>query len=301
MSLTFIGALAPRAESELSPPIGPPLQRAFVERLARAYDRSSFDAVHVGQSATSVDAAVLAQVALAVTDRVQVCVALPPNVVEPVAAARAVATLAALYPGRVHATVPVACDVTRQAELAQIVHALWRARQPIDHDGAHFHLDRQWSVIRPDPAPQLAVQLGDPAAAAFADVVFVPADTPDRVASQVDGLRSDGSARFGIAVRPVVAADEWAARELVRRLERRVPAWRVGDEHLLADLTRAHGGADPFVGTADRLADRLREYVDAGVEVFQLRGFDPLADVDALGQVAALVREGGDGRAHRVA
>lgn len=306
MSLEFVGTMLPRRESELLPPRGAPVQPAFVAELARAYERSPFDCVQIGQTATSVDAVVLAQTVLAATDRLSVAISLPPRVVEPVAAARAVASLAAMYPGRVHARVPMADEPERRAEFAQIVRALWQAATPLDHRGRYYEVCGHWSVIKPDPMPRLSAHVGvdsraERATAATADICYVPAYSPAMVAARIGRLRGligGRRATFGISIRPIVGEDEIAVAELSDRVIRVAPWQPEDDPHssstararVLAAATRAVGDAAPFVGTTDALASRLDEYVSAGVEVLHLQGFDVLHDVASLGALAEGVR-----------
>ena len=72
----------------------------FIAHLARRYDQSPFSAVRIGQSSTSVDAVGVAHAVLASSERIGVVLTVRPELTEPVAAARAVATLAAIHPGR---------------------------------------------------------------------------------------------------------------------------------------------------------------------------------------------------------
>jgi alkanesulfonate monooxygenase SsuD/methylene tetrahydromethanopterin reductase-like flavin-dependent oxidoreductase (luciferase family) len=93
--------------------------------------------------------------------------------------------------------------------------------------------------------------------------------------------------RFGIDIRPIVGVDDDAVEAVTRRIIRVAPVWTFGESassrderrHVLAAMTRAHGSADPFVGTVDVIARRIDGYRAAGVDVFHMRGFDPLADV----------------------
>lgn len=302
MSVEFVGSVLPRRESELLPPVGPLVQPVVVRHIARAYEQSSFDCVQIDQSATSVDAVVLAQAVLGATEQLSVLVSLPPQVIEPVPAARAIATLATLYPGRVHARVPVVTrEPTRHVEFAKIVQSAWRSPVPFAHSGRHYDL-KHWSVLCPEPVPELSVQLHvsedeDAAIVPHADVCYLPADGPNEVAARVLRCRElarGRQVRFGIAIRPIVGTDDAAVAALCRHVVRVAPTWKldsdadgapIGLSRLLRSITRAAGGVDPFVGTIQAVAERLNEYVKAGIEVFQVRGFDPLADVDTYSAV----------------
>jgi alkanesulfonate monooxygenase len=307
MTVVIIGSVLPRAASELLPPVGPHLQPEFVTQLACAFERAGFDAVQIGQSATSLDATVLGQVVLAATARLSVVVTLPPDLADPVTAARAVGSLAALYPGRVHARVPALSDALRQAELIHLLQRLWQSHLPIDHDGPHYQVRHHWSSVRADPPPPLHVHLidgphCDVPVAKNADICLLPAGSPTEVAARIAGLEQfagERQLRFGISVRPIMGADDDAVEALRRQVIRRAPTWRY--EHgfdpdradhacLLAAATRARGTADPFLGTVESIAGRLREYLAVGVRVFHLDGFNPLTDVANLAAVADQLR-----------
>lgn len=291
MTVEFVGSVLARHESELFPPIGPPVDPAFIARLAREYETARFASVWVGQSTTSVDAVVVAQAALSSTARLGVVVTLSPDVVEPTAAARAVATLAAMYPGRVQVRVPAGrSDDGRSVELGQLLRSLWRARSPLDHSGRYYDVHRHWSVIRPEPAPCIVAHAGtdpvfDAAIAEYADVCVIPAGTVAEVAARVARLRTFAGGRplrFAVAVRPVVAEDARAVAHLAGRLKQVAPLWASFDDgspRALATVTGACGAAEPFAGTVAAIAQRLADYVAAGVSQVQIRGFDPANDV----------------------
>ncbi len=146
---------------------------------------------------------------------------------------------------------------------------------------------------------------GDRTLAAHADMLIVPAGTPADVATRIRRLcelaESAGRrwVRFGISIRPVVGLDHDGVEALCRSVIRVAPAETFGEDRpsspaarrlVLAAMTCASGSAAPFVGTIDEMQRRLSGYEAAGVEVFQLRGFDPLADVVTLGAVVDLLR-----------
>lgn len=302
MTVELAGALSARQESELVPPVGPAVQPAFIRSLARQYEAAGFGTVWIGQSATSVDAIVIAQAALAVTDRLGVVVTLPSDVLEPVAAARAVATLAGVYPGRVQARVPPGPrHSARPVEFGTTLRALWRARQPLDHNGEHYRFERAWSVLRPDPSPGIVAHATtdgslDRVIASYADVMVLPAAKPGAVAARIAelaDLADERLLRFALAVRPLVGDNLAALADRTRRLAQTAPVWAALDDasgepmRSLGAMTGAGTGVEPFIGTVDAIARRLAEYRSAGVSLFQLRGFDPHADVAVHSAVAA--------------
>jgi len=67
----------------------------------------------------------------------------------------------------------------------------------------------------------------------------------------------------------------------------------VHDERLftaIAEATGARGNTTALVGTAQQIADSLMRYVELGVSTILLRGFDPLEDARAYGEIIRLVR-----------
>ena len=302
MSVEFVGTVPPRDGSELIPPSGPPVQPDFIAALARTYEHSLFDAVQIGQTATSVDAVVLAQAVLAATERLAVVITVPATVADPFTAARAIASLAAMYPGRVNAAIPVTPNQrSRHGELAQVLHGLWHPANPRDQGTTG-----PWLAVRPDPTPRLYLPAGeqtreDEAIVTYADTCLIPAGSPPEVATRIRRLRDlagHRQLRFGIDVRPIIGADADAVKALSRRITRVAPLWTFGDgvfsrdepRRVLQAMTRADGAASPFLGTVEVIAQRLNEYRAVGVDVFHLRGFDPLNDVHTHSAVIEDVR-----------
>lgn len=305
MSVEFVGTIAAGPGSELRPRIvAPVVEPAYVARRAREYEASPFTGVWIGQSPTSADAVVLAHAVLTSTARLNVAVTLPPGIVDPVAAARATATLAHFHPGRVQVRLPAFDD--RGAEFAYLLGALWAGRAPVEHDGRHYTVRGAWSAVRPDPAPRIvAIATADPIhdadIAAHAHTCVLPACSPSEVAARVKRLRQLAGTRpirCGIALRPIIAETEPDLRELAGRVAGIAPSRAAiadllesprASPHALAAVTGAHEGTEPFVGTVADIAARLVAYRDAGIEQFTLRGFDLQTDIALHAGVAAAV------------
>ena len=140
------------------------------------------------------------------------------------------------------------------------------------------------------------------------------------------------SPRFSLSLRPILAATEdaaWAradailerARALAERtgFTRRDDPPNEGSRRLLqaaaqgprldkrlwtgiAALTGAKGNSTALVGTPDQVAEAMLDYYDLGIDIFLIRGFDPLPDAIQYGRellprvhalVAARDAEGG--------
>ena len=75
------------------------------------------------------------------------------------------------------------------------------------------------------------------------------------------------------------------------------PRRDVHDERLwtaVAKATGAPGNTTALVGTTEQVASALLEYVKLGVSTLLIRGFDPLPDAIAYGDLIRLVRAEAD-------
>ena len=52
----------------------------------------------------------------------------------------------------------------------------------------------------------------------------------------------------------------------------------------MAALTGARGNSTSLVGTPDQVAEVLADYYDLGIDIFLIRGFDPLIDAIEYGR-----------------
>ncbi len=135
--------------------------------------------------------------------------------------------------------------------------------------------------------------------------------------------RDPGTIRFSLSFRPILARTEdkaWRrARSIAETTERfggqaalgtnAIAPTNVGSQRLLAAaargdivdkrlftavtrLTGAKGNTTALVGTAEQVAESLREYYELGVSTFLIRGFDPLEDALEYGaELIPLVRD----------
>src|SRR4051812_16037946 len=297
--LRIVGAGAANASAELAPPAGPAVNPAELRRLAAAHEAAGFDAVLVATSPTAPDALVVAGELLRATERLPAIVTVSPALVAPTAAARALGTLAALYPGRVEVHLPAVAseaDARRdgapadrgerqrqRAEFAGLLTRTWRSSRPFDHDGEFHQVAGAWSAVRPAAPPPLWVSGFSPAAARLAaEHAGTYLTTGVRIAPT--------GARLALRLRPIVAATRRAADDYAEQVLR---VFR-GRAETAASALRGAPGALPghrgLVGTPDDVAAALLEYHALGVDAVHLAGWRPLADVPLYGQVIAATR-----------
>jgi alkanesulfonate monooxygenase len=154
-----------------------------------------------------------------------------------------------------------------------------------------------------------------------ADVFALWGETYDEVRNQLAKVRAacakNGRAapRFSLSFRPILADTEekaWAKADALletakavqdktgyKRTEQGPP--NEGSKRLLAlaakgtrldqrlwtgmaNLTGARGNSTSLVGTPDQVAESLAQYYDLGIDIFLIRGFDPLIDTIEYGR-----------------
>ena len=155
--------------------------------------------------------------------------------------------------------------------------------------------------------------------AKHADVYMLWGETHDQVREVIARVRTAAAAlgrtvRFSLSFRPILAATEDAAWERAERIKQRITELRQaagldrnvrvptneGSRRLLeaaalgerldkrlwtgaALATGARGNTTSLVGTPQQVAEALGEYYDMGVDIFLVRGFDPLDDAREYG------------------
>jgi alkanesulfonate monooxygenase len=309
----FVGLGLPSESSELAVPSGPAVQAEYLRASAAAYEAAGFDAVLVGESSSSADAVSVATELLASSRTFGVVLSMRAGLLAPTHAARILATLDALHPGRIALHLPdVASDLEpprdgdwldrparqrRRAEFAGLVRRTWTADRPIEHAGEFYRVSGAWSAVRPRRALPLWVSgasvASDELAARLGDVYLLPADEPGRLAARMAAVRDAAGARslrFGLRLRPIVRASALDARALGERVlrVRRGPELSPARAHLT--ITGALPGLGTLVGTADDVVETLTGYRALGVDVFHLAGYEPLADIPHFAAVIERLR-----------
>lgn len=298
----FVGVGPAREASELVPAIGPAVQADQLRSVAAAHEAAGFDAVLIGSSPTAPDPVVIAISILQATSRLRVVVGVGPAQGSAIAAARTLATLDALHPGRVSAHLSAVRSDTdarrdglpadraaRQRQRAEFADALvrtWTSDRPFDLDGEFVQADGAWSAIRPAAALPIWVSGDSPASAQLA-----ARHGAVHLTSAATALAASASpARLALRLRPIVgpssaAADEYADRVL--RVRRSSEDTR---SRALREATGALPGAGSLVGTIDDVAATLLRYIALGIETFHLVGWQPRSDAYRYGEVIAAVR-----------
>ena len=257
--LTFVGTGRADASAELAPPTGAPVDRRQLRSLAAAHEDAGFHAVLVGGSDTSPHALVIAGQILHETERLGAIVGLAPHLLAPTAAARALATLEALHPGRVGAALPAH---PARAEYADVLTLTWTSPRPFDYDGTRHRAAGAWSAVRPAAGLPLWVTGGDE-------------DVP--------------TARRLHRLRPIVAATPRAAQDYAERVLRVYRGPAETPAAALREATGAHPGQPPLIGPPDEVAAALLAHAAAGMDAVLLAGWSPLTDVPLFGEVIAAV------------
>jgi alkanesulfonate monooxygenase len=231
----------------------------------------------------------------------------------------------------------------RTSEFLDVVRAEWTSDQPFDYRGTYYTVEGGFSAVKPyAPIEVFVAGASDAAievAGRHADVFALWGETQEQVREQLARVRDSAHCnnrpvpRFSLSLRPILAETEdaaWARADAIldraRALAettgyvRREEPLNEGSRRLLAaaakgvrldtrlwtgvaQLTGAKGNSTALVGTPEQVAEAMLDYYDLGIDIFLIRGFDPLPDAiaygrDLLPRVRALVaeRDRSDGR-----
>ncbi len=158
-----------------------------------------------------------------------------------------------------------AARIRQLEETIEIVKLLWTT-SPASYAGRHYRIDNAYCHPQPDPLPPVMVggggeQLTLRVVAKHADWWNMPGGTPQAFAHKLGVLREHCAA---------VGRDFEAIRKTISLST-------IAIHHSEAEA-RLQGQATPYAqnrvslaGTPDQMAALLQEYVDVGVELFQIR------------------------------
>jgi len=303
----------------------------YLRAVAVASERAGFDVALFaelalndikGHVAPSLDAWTLAPAVAAVTERLELMLAVRPNYHAPALTAKAVSTLDVIAPGRVSLNVvsswwadearqygmPFDRHDARYARADEWLEVLGRlfTEPTVDHHGDRYEL--RGTVMEPKPRP-IPVYMGgeSPAGKALvaqrADAYLMHGDPPKTIAAKVADLRERRTAAGGAPLRFGMAAyvicrdtDEQAEAELARITDVRAdPASYASYQ----DFTRGsqlesrvsieeysvsnRGLRAGLVGTPARIRERLRAYEDAGLDLVLLQCSPQLEEMERVG------------------
>jgi alkanesulfonate monooxygenase len=287
MPVEFIGFIGSQPSSEIHPPSGPVLDRAYVERVARAHDDGGFDRALVAFHSTGPESQHLAAHAASVTSRLGFMIAHRPGFTAPTVAARQLATLDQLTGGRIAVHIitggsddemakdgdQTTKDVryARTDEYLDIVRREWTSEAPFDYAGRFYQVKGAFGAVKPFQKPHLPIYFGGssdeaiPVAGKHADIYALWGETQAQVRETIARVRAAAArhgrtVRFSLSLRPVLAETEEAAWARADDIVERTKAVRVKAGLKLADHTPPNAGSQRLLQAAaqgSRLDKRL--------------------------------------------
>jgi alkanesulfonate monooxygenase len=294
MPIEINGLLNHNVSSETHPVPYTTFDAAGIATMARLHDEWGYDRVLIANAASMPDNFTIAAYIAAHTARLGVMLAHRPGFIPPTMAARMLATLDQLMPGRVAAhIITAASDVETQAdgdylskeqrydralEYVAVLKRMWESAAPFDHHGAWFRFTGGFAAVKPVSPVHIPFYFGgmSPKAietgAQIADCFATLSDTVAGMREVVARVRGAAAAygrrpRFLCSLRIVMADTAeaaWAKADAIRD----VVAANMGQ---IAGNPVASSAAG-FQRTADIAArgDRLEKCFWNGIN--QLRG-----------------------------
>lgn len=211
----------------------------------------------------------------------------------------------------------------RSRDYVDVLRRVWSAPAAFDHHSDFYRIEGATSMVRPvgatipiywGGASELGVRYG----AECADTYAFAGTTLARSRALIEQVRGIAAGagripRFCMSIRAVIAADDaaaWARAESIvtqlraqgaakaglasgsdasaqRRIDEAVAARSGTDPNIWGGVIEATGGrshAMALVGGPETLAATLRAYAAIGVDEVLLRGFDNIADAEAIGR-----------------
>lgn len=316
---------------------------SYVRRLARASERAGFDLTLIaelnlndikGPEAPALDAWSTAAALAAVTDRLELMVAVRPTFHPPALLAKQAANIDHISGGRLSLNVVsswwaeeakqygVEFDThdaryARTAEWLAVVDGLWSQRR-FNFSGKYYQVTD--AILEPKPVrqPRPTIYAGgeSPAAksliARTSDGYLMHGDPPERVAAKVQDMQALRAANglapmvYGVAGYVVCRSTETAARREVERITdvRQNAAGYANYEQWLAntqleqrvsleDYSVSNRGLKAgLVGTPDQIAERVRAFEQAGIDLLLLQFSPQLEEMERFSEeVLPLVSE----------
>jgi len=245
----FIGMIQGQKVSEIHAAKGPAIDRDYVRAFAQAHENAGFDRVLVPHHSTGPDATLTVAYAASVTERIHFMLAHRPGFVAPTLAARQFASLDQFSGGRlgVHYISGGSDEEQRRDgdwldhdqryartdECLEVLHKVWTAEKPFDHEGAHYRFQKAFSEVKPvqtrNGKPHVPVYFGGaseaaiPVAGKYADVYALWGESLDQARELTTRVRAEAakhgrSVRFSVSFRPILAETEDAAWARAERI-----------------------------------------------------------------------------------
>ncbi|WP_430591887.1 LLM class flavin-dependent oxidoreductase [Humidisolicoccus flavus] len=259
----------------------------------------------------------------AVTSKLEIMTALRPSFHPPELTARKLTTIQEIAQGRLSLNIVSAWwqEEARQfgaefkahddryavtEEYVSVLQGLWR-ESPFTHSGAHYSIDG--TIVEPKPLAEPVIYAGgeSPAGRAsisrFADAYVTHGGTPEELRVKIADLtaRREAAGRapfteFGMATYVIVRdTEDEAQAELARITD--VSEGAAYDSYQqfiqkssldvaidLKDYSVSNRGLRPnLVGTPQQVADRIREFEDAGVDLLLIQAHPMIDEVERIG------------------
>lgn len=295
----------------------------YVKALVQESERVGFDLSLIaelnlndikGPQAASLDAWTLAPAVAAVTERLELMLAVRPNYHAPALTAKAISTLETIAPGRVSLNVvsswwaeearqygmPFDQHDARYARSEEWLNVLSRllTESEVQHEGAHYQL--QGTRMEPKPAAKVPVYMGGESPRAkqlisqAADAYVMHGDSPEVIAARIAEMRTKRAEsgappmHFGMAGY-VICRDtpEEAQAELARitNVHSSPEAYASYQDFVRGSQLESHVSLEEYsvsnrglraglVGTPEQIASRIREYEAVGLDLLLLQ-FSP--------------------------
>ncbi len=264
-----------------------------------------------GIAAPSLEAWAVSAALAAVTERIEIMAAVRPGFHLPAVTAKQAATIGGISGGRFTLNVVSAWweqeakqyggifsahddRYRRTEEFVSILQGMWR-EDGFDFDGEHYRIEGAHLQPKPAPAPVIYAggesEAGKASITRFADAYLTHGGTPDELRVKVAEMRrrreEAGAApftSFGMAAYIVVRDTEQEAQAELDRITdvSAGPAYESYQDFIsksqlehrpdLRDYSVSNRGLRPgLVGTPEQVAERIREFQDAGVDTLLLQ------------------------------
>jgi alkanesulfonate monooxygenase len=247
MPVEFIGMIATKDRSETRYAPGPPIDRDYVRRFARAHEDAGFDRVLIGYSSSEPDGTQVAAYAAAHTDQLSFLVAHRPGFVAPTLAARSFATLDQFAQGRIGVHIITGGSdgeqrrdgdylskderYDRTDEYLDIVKLAWTSDAPFGYQGRYYQLEDFYTDVRSPQQPRIPLYFGGSSDAAYrvggkhADVYALWGEPLAETAEQITSVRTAAQAagrtappRISVSFRPILGPTEELAWERAHQI-----------------------------------------------------------------------------------
>ena len=275
MSLEFIGLIGPQEGSESQASSGADIDLDFIKAIASAQEYGGFDRVLLAVDSRAADSMILASYISAHTEQLGLLVAHRPGFQAPTFAARQFATLDQLSRGRASINVITGGDngdlqrdgdftdkdarYGRTEEYLQILKQTWTAICPFDHQGPHYHIKNNLTLIKPLQKPHIPIYFSGASdaavevAARHADVYMMWGEPLENIRERIAKVRKaaarygrENHIRFSVSLRPILGATEeaaWARADRILQQAQALHEQRQG-AHGQVDTGKSNSGAE---------------------------------------------------------